>query len=256
MKLIVNADDFGLTLGVSKGIIKGINEGIVTDTSALANSNSFEESAKLAIENGITTMGVHLTITFSEPVLDVEKVKSIVDENGRFFRKPYLIPKNYDKDEVKAELNAQIEKFLATGLKLNHLDTHHGFSIVDSEMLDIIIGLAKEYNVPMRRDDVLASRPWAKDKILSSGVKVTDYICADFSKTYVSEEFILEKLIEYKESDYIIEIAGHPGFIDEKLKDITSFVSEREKDLAVFTSEKVKSYINNNNINLISYSEL
>ena len=64
MRLIINGDDFGLTKGVTKGIIKGIKEGIITDTSALANSDYFIDAANLAKEEGILSMGVHLTITF------------------------------------------------------------------------------------------------------------------------------------------------------------------------------------------------
>lgn len=50
MRLIINGDDFGLTEGVTNGIIKGIKEGIITDTSALANSDYFFDAAILAKE--------------------------------------------------------------------------------------------------------------------------------------------------------------------------------------------------------------
>lgn len=256
MKFIVNADDFGITLGVSRGIIKGMKEGIITDTSALVNSKDFEESAKLAKEAGITSMGVHLTITFLEPVLDKSMIKSIIDENGKFFRKPNLIPKNYKKEEVKAELKAQIEKFLKAGLKLNHLDSHHGISVLDAEVFDIVLELGREYNVPIRREDTVARDAEIKGKFLGSGAKGADYLCADFSSLAVREEYVMEILEKYKGTDSIYEFGGHPGFVDEELKAITSFADERENDLAVFMSEKVMNYIKDNNIELISYSFL
>lgn len=256
MKFIVNADDYGITLGVSKGIIKGMKEGIITDTSALVNSKDFEESAKLAMDAGITSMGVHLTITFLEPVLDKSMVKSIVNDNGKFFRKPNLIPKNYKKEEVKAELKAQIEKFLATGLKLNHLDSHHGISVLDAKLFDIVLELANEYNVPIRREDTVSRDQEIKGKFSASGAKGADYVCADFSSLAVREEYVMSILEKNKDVDAIFEFGGHPGFVDEELKAITSFADERENDLAVFMSEKVVNYIKDNNIQLISYSEI
>lgn len=256
MRLIVNADDFGITLGVSRGIIKGMKEGIITDTSALVNSKDFEESARLAMEAGITSMGVHLTITFLEPVLDKSMVNSIVDENGKFFRKPNLIPKNYEKEEVKAEFKAQIEKFLATGLKLNHLDSHHAISILDAEVFDIVLDLGREYNVPIRREDIVARDAAIKGKFLAAGAKGADFLCADFSSLAIREEYVMSILENYKEIDSIYESAGHPGFVDDELRAITSFAEERQSDLDVFMSKKIMDYIKKNGIELISYSDL
>jgi len=254
MKLIINADDFALTLGVTKGIIKGMKEGIITDTSVLTNTNHFYESIQLAKQNDITSMGVHLTITFSKPVLVASKVKSLVDSNGNFFRKPGLIPKTYKKDEVRSELRAQIEKFLLTGLKLNHLDTHHGFSALDTEMMDVVSSLAKEYKVPMRRDDVLSKDLRIKEKLFSYDIITTDNLFISIAND--NENYILSVLEERKNSKDTIEIAGHPGFVDNELLTISSTTHEREKDLKLFTSNKLMNYIKENNIELINYNEL
>lgn len=253
MRLIINADDFALTMGVSKGIIKGMQEGSITDTSVLSNSIYFEDSIKLAEQNGIKSMGVHLTLTFAKPVLDVSKVKSLVDSNGYFFKQTSLIPKAYKKEEVRNELRAQIEKFLSTGLKMNHLDTHHGFSVLDSEMLDIVTSLAKEYSVPMRRDDILSQDVRIREKFLSSDIVSTD----DFYISIMNEsdnyiEALLEKHIDSQDT---IEIAGHPGFVDKALLTTSSLTHQREKDLELFMSIKLKKYIKDNRIKLISYSE-
>jgi len=254
MKLIVNADDFALTLGVTKGIIKGMKEGIVTDTSIFANSDFFYESIKMAEENGITSMGVHLTITFFKPVLEPSKLKSLVDSNGAFFRNPGLIPKNYKKDEVRNELRAQIEKFLSTGMKLNHLDTHHGFSVLDTGMMDVVTSLAKEYRVPMRRDDILSEDIHIKEKFLSSSIVTSDNLF--ISEANEKEDYLLSVLEEHRDSKSIVEFAGHPGFVDDELLTISSLTHERERDLELFMSNKLIHFIRENNIELISYSEL
>lgn len=254
MRLIINADDYGMTENISKGILQGMKEGIITDTSALTNSVHFNKSAELAQEAEITEMGVHLNLTFGKPVLDADQVRSIVDDDGNFYRKPGLIPSSYNALEVKLELTAQIEKFLATGLTLNHLDTHHGFSIKDAQMLSIVMELAKELNVPMRRDDQLSSE--LQGSIPRSGVKGTDMLCGDMSAPFVSEAWLKSVLEKYRDTNYTVEVAGHPGYSDEELRSISSLCDEREQDLALFMNKDIQQYIRQQGIELICYSQL
>ncbi|MGO4529483.1 carbohydrate deacetylase [Paenibacillus sp. 2TAF8] len=254
MKLIVNADDYGITMRVSEGILHGMKQGLITDTSALVNSEHFEKSSVMALEAGITAMGVHLNLTFMTPVLEASAVQSIVDESGRFYRKPGLIPASYDPGEVRAELKAQIEKFLASGLTLNHLDTHHGVSVKDAQMLDLVMDLAREYNVPMRRDDILS--PELEGKLAEAGIRSTDKLCGDPAMPSLQESWLRGVLDQYKDTEHIVEIAGHPGYADEELRSISSLVDERDHDLAVLVNPALMEYVKEQGIQLISYSQL
>lgn len=254
MRLIINGDDFGLTKGVTKGIIKGIKEGIITDTSALANSDYFIDAAILAKEEGILSMGVHLTITFLKPVL--KELKNIVDKDGFFYRKPLLIPAPYDYIEIEDELRAQIEKFLSTGLKLNHLDTHHIFSIMDEKIFEIVVKLAKEYNVPIRRDFSLSNNEEKLFDIARKNIINTTDILLFQSGKAVTKEYIIENVDKYKEEDIDVEILAHPGYVDEELKKISSLTYNREKELEVYLDSEIKQYIKKSNVELISYCQL
>lgn len=254
MRLIINGDDFGLTEGVTKGIIKGLKEGIITDTSALANSDYFIDAANLAKEEGILSMGVHLTITFLRPVL--KELKNIVDKDGFFYRKPLLIPAPYDYIEIEDELRAQIEKFLSTGLKLNHLDTHHIFSIMDEKIFEIVVKLAKEYNVPIRRDFSLSNNEEKLFDIARKNIINTTDILLFQSGKAVTKEYIIENVDKCKEEDIDVEILAHPGYVDEELKKISSLTYNREKELEVYLDSKIKQYIKKSNVELISYCQL
>ncbi|WP_145407830.1 ChbG/HpnK family deacetylase [Paenibacillus xylanexedens] len=256
MKLIVNADDFGLTMAVTKGIIKGMKDGIITDTSVLVNAQYFNESIQLAEENGINSMGVHLTLTFSNPILPLSEVKSLVDDKGNFFRKPSLIPQTYKSDEVYNELKAQIEKFLSTGMELNHLDTHHGFSMLDATMIEVITSLAKEYKVPLRRDDALSNDKDLNHLFLSSLTGVASTTDLYVLSNDENESHIISVLEKHNRISDAIEIACHPGWVDNDLLPLSSLTYGREKDLELLMSDKLMKYINDNHIELISYSEL
>jgi hypothetical protein len=252
MKLIVNADDFGLTLGVSKGIIEGMKLGSITDTSVLTNSPYFYESIDLAKKSGITTMGVHLTITFGYPILDYSKVESLVDKDGYFHQKYNLKPENFNLKELYNELVAQIEIFLSTGMQLNHLDTHHGFSILSPEIFKVFIKLSEKYQVPLRRDINFTDNSRIINMFQASQIKTTDHI---FISTTHLEDIISELDIR-KSDDKTFEIACHPGWVDEELQNISSLTFEREKDLEIFFNEKFQNYIKNNHIELTNYSRI
>lgn len=254
MRLIINGDDFGLTEGVTKGIIKGIKEGIITDTSALVNSDYFIDASILAKEEGILSMGVHLTITFLKPVL--KGLKNIVDKDGYFYRKPLLIPAPYDYIEIEDELRAQIEKFLSTELKLNHLDTHHIFSIMDEKIFEIVVKLAKEYNVPIRRDFSLSNNEEQLFDIARKNIINTTDILLFQSGKVVTKEYIVKNVNKYKEEEIDVEILAHPGYVDENLKKLSSLTYNREKELEVYLDSEIKQYIKKSNVKLISYCDL
>jgi len=128
-RLIVNADDFGLTPGVNRGIIRAFQEGIVTSTSLLVTGNAFEDAVALARQNVELDAGLHLALVEERAVLGREVLSTLVDETGRFpktstefFRRVLLGRISWD--EVEREIAAQIARFQKTGLRLSHIDSH------------------------------------------------------------------------------------------------------------------------------------
>lgn len=128
-KLIVTADDLGLTPGVNRGIVRAFQDGIVTSASLLVTGSAFEDAAALAEQNPELDVGLHLTLVEERAVLGREVLPTLVDEAGRFprtsgefFRRAFLGRISWD--EVEREIAAQIARFQKTGLRLSHLDSH------------------------------------------------------------------------------------------------------------------------------------
>ncbi len=128
--LIVNADDYGLTEGVSRGILRGHRDGIVTSTSVLAVAPAFSTAAWLddAPELGV---GAHLAIVGEDPpLLSAREIPTLVDGRGRFplsWRKvlPRAALGRIDGADVEREMGAQLEAVAgAVGRPLTHVDTH------------------------------------------------------------------------------------------------------------------------------------
>ena len=101
-KLIVNADDFGYCEGVNYGIISAHRNGIVTSTTIMANMSGFDHAVNLLKENKNLGCGVHMTLSCNKPLN--ENLKSLVDENGMFYRRiNEEIINKIDLDELVTE---------------------------------------------------------------------------------------------------------------------------------------------------------
>lgn len=240
-KIIINADDFGYCDSVNNAIIDAHKNGVVTSCTVMAGMPGFEEGVKLLKENPTLGSGVHMTLTCYKPVL--EGHKTIVDENGYFHRRlNEEIINNIDTEEVYAEFCAQIDKVIASGVNISHLDSHH--HIHTTEMLkDVIKRITDKYKLPIRggfRYDVNLD----VDIIPVLGSFYKDKVSTDYFKTIDLEN------IE------VADMMCHPGFSSDFLNNSTSYAKEREYEHKVLTSDEFKNNLDELGITLTNYVEL
>jgi len=142
-QLIVNADDFGLSPPVNEGILRAHREGIVTAASLMAVGMAFDHAVGLARQAPGLDIGVHLTLVEERPLLSQRS--SLADGRGRFPPGALALVRalatgKIRHADVRAEWAAQIEKILAAGLTLSHLDSHQhvhalpGLSAIATEL--------------------------------------------------------------------------------------------------------------------------
>ena len=226
MKLIINADDIGLSKSVTDGIIAGIKEGCITSTSIMANMPYAEYAVKKAIELGIDCIGLHVNLTVGKPVI---KNDNLMDENGVFYynRKQIENEKITYKDAYE-EIMAQFEKIneYSNGkLKLDHINTHHLGLFDNHNIKQAVLDISKKLNLPIRNQDV------------GNDVKCPDVLYLDFTIENVNIENLKEMIKKYKEKDLVVELVTHPGFIDEYTKKVTSYLN-RESELNILKESK------------------
>jgi predicted glycoside hydrolase/deacetylase ChbG (UPF0249 family) len=130
IRLVVNADDFGMTSEISRGIIQAHRAGIVTSTSLLGNCTDLDAARALLAEAPELGVGVHLTLIGGRPVLDAQSLRSLTDVAGAFFTRSSdfvarWLKNQVDPSEVGREFDAQIERIRSAGIVPDHLDTHH-----------------------------------------------------------------------------------------------------------------------------------
>ena len=152
--LIVNADDYGRTPGVSKGIREAHQRGIITSTTAMMNMPGVEtELARALKETPKLGLGLHLVLTSGTPILPAEKVSSITGGKNCF---PSLDDftarlRTVNAEEAGAEWETQIQKFVqAVGRNPDHLDSHHHSSYLTEKLFERMLTLAKKYQCPIR----------------------------------------------------------------------------------------------------------
>lgn len=152
-QLIVNADDLGLSAPVNDGIVEAHRAGIVTAASLMAVGRAFDHAVACCREVPALDIGVHLTVVGETALIGTHT--SLADGQGRFpagagaFVKAFAAG-TIRRADVRAEWAAQIEKILATGLALTHLDSHQHLHALPG-LAEIALGLAVTYRIPFVR---------------------------------------------------------------------------------------------------------
>ena len=128
-RLIVNADDFGISEAVNEAVIRAFSEGVLRSCSLMVTGEAFEHAVSVAHAHPDLAVGIHLVTVMGRAVLPPAVIPTLVDAAGNFVSNPtraglkyYFSPQA--RSELRQELRAQFDKFAATGLRLSHIDGH------------------------------------------------------------------------------------------------------------------------------------
>jgi predicted glycoside hydrolase/deacetylase ChbG (UPF0249 family) len=205
--LIVNADDFGLTRGVSAGILAAHRHGIVTSTTVLVTADVDRTQLAQARGAGLG-LGLHLNLTLGKPVT---RARSLVDGRGAFVRDPRRAAAGADAREVRVEAEAQIERFdKLVGRAPTHIDTHHHVGLY-APVRDVVLDVARALGVPVRSQDAAA-----RTRARSAGLRTTDHFFGESGPdAYWSAARTLAHLRALPPG--VSEFMCHPGRFDDDL---------------------------------------
>ena len=265
--IIVHADDLGETHAVNAAAMKALESGTINSASLMVPCPWFPEMADYAKSNPEADLGLHLTLTSERvyyrwgPVASIDKVPTLVDQNG-YFHHDWEAHQQINAKEVETELRAQVERALAMGVHPTHLDSHQYRLIMSGkELFDAMLRVAHDYNLP-----IFVTRDWfAGHPYLQSSLGPAD-IVLDHTVTIEPEvppgkwtEFYVNALKNLKPG--VTEFVIHPGFDDEELRAATREratwgAAWRQRDYDFFTSQQFREILARQNIKTITWREL
>ena len=125
-RLIINADDFGISLGVNTGIIEAAVAGVVTSASMIVNLPAFADAVDRAQLCPFLSLGLHFNLTAGRPLTPARSL--IQASTGEFYSMPQLMTRaslgRLDPWDIISECVAQIDRMIDAGISPTHLDSH------------------------------------------------------------------------------------------------------------------------------------
>jgi hopanoid biosynthesis associated protein HpnK len=285
-RLIINADDFGLTQGVNRAIVEAHRDGIVTSSTLMANGRAFDHAIQRAKSEPGLSVGCHVVLVNGAPVLDTRKTSTLSDKktpDGRFYESLSGMAiratlGRVDADEIEAEVAAQIRKLQAAGVTVSHLDTHKHTHIFPP-VLRPLLRAARSCGVRALRNpfgpvrfSILAKYPslWKRysqvavlnglggrfrRSVADAGMLTTDGTVGIVA-TGAMDHYLFGSIVDsLPEGTW--ELVCHPGYNDAELDSIRTRLREsRAEELRLFTSPDVREILTRSGVQLISYRDL
>ncbi len=243
MKLIINADDFGLSRGVNYGIVDAHILGVLTSTTLMITMPAVDHAIHLAKEVPNLGIGLHLNMTLGKPLTSC---RTLIKSNGEFY-KPNEKPDEsiFHEDEIYQEFKAQYQLFLTkVGRKPTHLDSHLYAHQRYEKAKHAVLKLAEEMAIPVRDLDTTYPK-----------VKFLDWFKAKNGFDTDLEKELPKRFLEMK-GEVVCELMVHPAYVDHFITTQSSYNESRNKELQVLISQEMKDLIKSHHIDLIHFGDL
>jgi len=276
LRLIVHADDLGLTERVNEGILHAHLTGILTSASIMANGNAFDHAVSICHRKPTLDVGIHLTLVEEQPSLNPDMVPSLVDSAGRLhnhattFTNKYLAGK-IRLEEVWCELEAQIKKVTSRGIPVSHLDSHQHLHMLP-QILNMTIRLARKYHIPAIRLPREPVRPYmlggegGLPRILQ--LLILNIFCS-LGKNRISlrpdhfagfrfggnlDKKNLQRLLQSLPDSGICELMCHPG-LDDPNSPYRHWGYHWQDELSALVDPEIADFLRQKGIGLVSYRQ-
>ncbi len=265
--LIINGDDAGMCHAANLATIESLEKGLMCCSTIMVLCPWFPEIAGYAREHPEKDFGVHLCHTAEwgkfrwGPVAPREQVPSLVDPDGYLWREVQQVYAHATPEQALAEGRAQVQRALAAGIDLTHLDSHMGTLQLHPEYIKVYLQLAAEFNLPVRMasQETLAARGYdqLRAQFAAKGILFPDHFIYEELKEEAKDvrKFWLQIVRQLKPG--VTELYIHAGLPTDELKGITGSWQTRAQEFEVFTHDsEMRQLITERKIKLIGYRPL
>lgn len=284
-RLIVNADDFGLSRGITNSIRLAHERGIVTSTSMMANQPASAYAAQILRDLPHLGVGVHLNLCAGRPVLSAREVPSLVQGTGCFHDPATLFRRFWrfqiPAAEIEAEFRSQIRWLREHGIAPQHADSHLHVHLYPAALGPFIRAVSAEGIRCVRAPRCTA---WPATGAKAGGPHAGRLARRLFVQTYRSAvQFAPLRRFTMPNSRVFLsavnrneraslknswaallnslptgdfELACHPGAFESGFSESDRIATQREEELRTLTSATVHETVARNDIELIRYADL
>jgi chitin disaccharide deacetylase len=283
-RLIVNADDLGLTAGVNRAILKARRDGIVTSATLMANGSAFSDATQLVRSAPTLSVGCHTVLIDGSPVSDPSQVSTLLQPHSSQFHSSLIgfaglaLRGRLDPQQIETEAAAQIRRIQSAGITVSHLDTHKHTHMFP-KVLAPLLRAAQTCGIPSIRnpfesvslshflEQPSAWKRWMEVRALNrfaasfrsaverAGLFTTHGIIGIMATGTLTQRWLRFMLQNLPEGTW--ELVCHPGYNDSQLHTVQTRLREsREEELRVLTSPETREILSQRGIELISYHAL
>jgi chitin disaccharide deacetylase len=218
--LIINADDFGASVGINRGIVDSHTCGVVTSTSLMVTGRAVREAVAMTRDCPGLSLGLHWDIS--------GEGEHLVDRT--------------DPAAIRDAFQRQIDAFYAlTGRMPTHIDSHHHLHR-RAEIVPILRALVESLGLPLR------SEP---------GVHFIGGFYAQWEWLVTNLDYIsvptLQRILQEEVREGWTEIACHPGYVTPDFSSV--YLQEREEEVRTLTDPRIRQTIEGLGIQLVNYTE-
>jgi len=151
-KLVITADDFGVSVPINEAVEKGHRDGVLSAASLMVGAPAWADAVERARHLPTLGVGLHLTLVDGRPVLPSRQIPALVEADGRFQNDPVrfglkLFFSPMMQQQAEAEIRAQFERFRTTGLPLDHVNGHQHFHM-HPVVTRVIARIAPDFGSP------------------------------------------------------------------------------------------------------------
>src|SRR5262245_3608979 len=288
-RLIITADDFGLTHRVNEAIAIAFREGIVTTASLMVTGAGFDSAVDIARREPSLDIGLHLNLTEGCPVASPSTIPSLADSSGFLYKHPFklaaaLFQERVLVNDLEREIRAQIEKAVDSGLWITHIDGHKHVHVMPA-IFGIIWRVAPDYEIlavrsareriprllPMLARNTASWRQILKQCFAAKLISASSFMSQPrkshvglvsprrfygIAQTGFLDLAAFSDIVQAMESG-THELMCHPGFVDDDLNMTpTRLLTQREQELKLITGSEVRRVLEQASVTLISYRDL
>jgi predicted glycoside hydrolase/deacetylase ChbG (UPF0249 family) len=272
--VIIHADDIGMCQATVSAFADLVDFGLISCGAVMVPCPWFPQVAAYCRQHPLVDLGVHLTLT-SEwngyrwgPISTRDLASGLIDPEGYFYRRSEQVQEHGGNAAVPLELQAQVDRALAAGIDVTHVDTHMG-AVATVKFIPTYVQLAARHRLPMlmlRLDEAgwrevgldgesAAFATQLVQQLEAQGLPLLDKLVGlPLDRPVDRAELVKETFDALLPG--LTHVIIHPAQDTPELRAITPDWPSRVADYEAFTSQELRDHIRDSGVQVVGYRAL